>query len=70
MQLGEFIQTIEDVLGVEADKNYMEMQAGDVVRTYADVDDLIEDVEFAPNTPLKDGIQKFAVWYRDYYGAQ
>ncbi|KZZ44474.1 capsular biosynthesis protein CpsI [Thalassolituus sp. HI0120] len=70
VQLGEFIQTIEDVLGVEADKNYMEMQAGDVVRTYADVDDLIEDVEFAPNTPLKDGIQKFAVWYRDYYGAQ
>ena len=70
VQLGEFIQTIEDVLGVEADKNYMEMQAGDVVRTYANVDDLIEDVEFAPNTPLKDGIQKFAVWYRDYYGAQ
>ena len=48
----------------------MEMQAGDVVRTYANVDDLIEDVEFAPNTPLKDGIEKFAVWYRDYYGAQ
>jgi UDP-glucuronate 4-epimerase len=70
VQLGEFIQTIEDVLGVEADKNYMEMQAGDVVRTYANVDDLIEDVEFAPNTPLKDGIEKFAVWYRDYYGAQ
>lgn len=70
VQLGDFIQTIEDVLGVEADKNYMEMQAGDVVRTYANVDDLIEDVDFAPNTPLKDGIEKFAVWYRDYYGAK
>ena len=67
VQLGDFIQTIEDVLGVEANKNYMDMQAGDVVRTYANVDDLIEDVDFAPNTPLKDGIEKFAVWYRDYY---
>ena len=67
VELGDFIQTIEDVLGVEANKNYMEMQAGDVVRTYANVDDLIEDVDFAPNTPLKDGLEKFAVWYRDYY---
>ena len=67
VQLGDFIQTIEDVLGVEAKKNYMDMQAGDVVRTYANVDDLIEDVDFAPNTPLKEGIEKFALWYRDYY---
>lgn len=70
VQLGDFIQTIEDVLGVEANKNYMDMQAGDVVRTYANVDDLIEDVEFAPNTPLKDGLEKFAVWYRDYYAGK
>ncbi|WP_419810968.1 NAD-dependent epimerase [Bacterioplanoides sp.] len=70
VELGDFIQTIEDVLGVEANKNYMDMQAGDVVRTYANVDDLIEDVDFAPNTPLKEGIEKFAVWYRDYYSAK
>lgn len=67
VQLGEFIETIEDVLGVEANKNYMEMQAGDVKATYANVDDLIDDVDFAPNTPLKEGIEKFALWYRDFY---
>jgi len=67
VELGTFIQTIEDVLGIEANKNYMDMQAGDVVRTYANVDDLIEDVDFAPNTPLKDGIEKFASWYKEFY---
>jgi len=67
VELGTFIQTLEDVLGIEANKNYMDMQAGDVVRTYANVDDLIEDVDFAPNTPLKDGIEKFASWYKEFY---
>lgn len=67
VELGEFISTIESVLGVEANKHYMEMQPGDVLATYANVDDLIGDVGFAPNTPLKDGLEKFVAWYRDYY---
>ncbi len=67
VELGTFIETIEGALGVEADKNYMEMQPGDVLATYANVDDLAADVDFAPNTPLADGIGKFVDWYKDFY---
>ena len=67
VELGTFIKTIEGALGVEADKNYMEMQPGDVLATYANVDDLAADVDFAPNTPLADGIGTFVDWYRDFY---
>ncbi|MAS25596.1 MAG: capsular biosynthesis protein CpsI [Oceanospirillaceae bacterium] len=67
VELGTFIETIEQALGKEADKNYMEMQPGDVLATYANVDDLSADVGFAPNTPLADGIGKFVEWYRDFY---
>jgi UDP-glucuronate 4-epimerase len=67
VELGTFIETIEGALGVEADKNYMEMQPGDVLATYANVDDLAADVDFAPNTPLADGIGTFVDWYRDFY---
>ena len=45
----------------------MEMQPGDVLATYANVDDLAADVDFAPNTPLADGIGKFIAWYKDFY---
>ncbi|WP_430462380.1 NAD-dependent epimerase [Thalassolituus sp. LLYu03] len=67
VELGTFIETIENVLGKKAVKNYMDMQPGDVLATYANVDDLVEDVDFAPNTPLADGIERFARWYRDFY---
>ncbi len=67
VELGTFIETIENVLGKKANKNYMEMQPGDVLATYANVDDLVDDVDFAPNTPLADGIERFARWYRDFY---
>lgn len=67
VELGAFIETIEDVLGKKAVKNYMDMQPGDVLATYANVDDLVEDVDFAPNTPLATGIERFARWYRDFY---
>jgi len=45
------------------------LQPGDVVATYADVDDLIRDVGFKPETPIDVGIQRFVAWYREYYGA-
>jgi len=67
VELGTFIETIENVLGKKANKNYMEMKPGDVLATYANVDDLVEDVDFAPNTPLAEGIERFARWYRDFY---
>jgi len=67
VELGTFIETIEGALGVEADKHYMDMQPGDVLATYANVDDLAADVDFAPNTPLAEGIGKFVDWYKDFY---
>jgi len=43
------------------------LQPGDVPATYADVDDLIKDVDFKPNTPIEVGIRRFVEWYRDFY---
>jgi UDP-glucuronate 4-epimerase len=67
VELIEFIRVIEDSLGCQAQKEYMDLQPGDVPATYADVDDLIADVGFKPQTPINTGIQKFMDWYRDYY---
>jgi UDP-glucuronate 4-epimerase len=68
VQLMEFIQTIEQAVGKEAKKNYLPMQDGDVVATYADIDSLSEAVGFRPSTSLKEGITKFAQWYKTYHG--
>ena len=62
-----FIETIEKVLGKEAKKEFMGLQPGDVVATYADIDDLSKAVDFKPRTPLEEGIRKFIGWYKDYY---
>lgn len=67
VELGDFISTIENALGVEANKQYMDMEPGDVLATYANVDDLMSDVGFAPNTPLAKGIEQFVSWYRAFY---
>ncbi len=66
VELMDFIGTLERVLGVEAKKNFMPMQPGDVPVTYADTDDLRRDVGFAPSTPLSEGLQHWADWYRSY----
>ena len=68
VQLMDFIQTIEAAVGREAEKNYMGMQNGDVVATYANIDALTEAVGFKPSTPLKDGMEKFVSWYKEYHG--
>lgn len=67
VELGEFIETLEQELGVVAIKNYLPMQPGDVRSTHADVDDLRRDTGFSPTTPLKEGIARFVAWYRHYY---
>jgi UDP-glucuronate 4-epimerase len=67
VELTTFIETIEDVIGKKAQKNFMGLQAGDVPATYADIDDLIQDVGFKPSTPLETGIRSFIAWYKDYY---
>ena len=55
--------------GREAKKNFLPLQPGDVPATFADVDDLVADVGFAPSTPIEEGIARFVDWYRDYYKA-
>ncbi len=68
VELLEMINTLEEILGVQAIKDFQPMQPGDVPATYADVSDLARDVGFAPRTPLREGLERFVAWYRDYYG--
>ena len=68
VELMHFIEALEKCLDREAQKNMMPMQLGDVPETYADVDDLMRDVDFRPATPIEEGIAKFVEWYREYYG--
>ncbi|MEQ9564434.1 MAG: capsular biosynthesis protein CpsI, partial [Pseudomonadales bacterium] len=56
-------------LGMTAEKNMLPIQPGDVPATYADVDDLIADVGFKPETSVQDGIGRFVDWYRQYFSA-
>jgi UDP-glucuronate 4-epimerase len=67
VQLLEFIKEIENALGREAQKEFLDIQPGDVPATYADVDDLIADVGFKPETSITTGIRRFIDWYQDYY---
>lgn len=67
VQLLDFIKTLENSIGMEAKKNFLPMQDGDVVSTYADVDDLIKDFDYKPDTKLKDGIDEFVKWYKSFY---
>ena len=68
VQLTDFIANIETALGRKAQKEFLDLQPGDVVATYADIDDLIEDVGFKPNTSIDVGIERFIEWYGAYYG--
>jgi UDP-glucuronate 4-epimerase len=67
VELLHMIETLERALGREAIKHMTDIQPGDVPATYADVDDLIRDVGFAPATPLEVGIERFVDWYRNYF---
>jgi UDP-glucuronate 4-epimerase len=64
----EFIEAIERILGKTAKKHLLPMQPGDVPTTYADVDDLMQDVGFKPSTSIEEGLTQFINWYREYYG--
>lgn len=65
--LRRFITAIESACGKKAKENLLPMQAGDVPITYADIDELVEDIGFRPKTNIEDGIEKFVNWYRAYY---
>lgn len=68
VELMRFIETLEDALGMKAEKNLLPIQPGDVPATFADVDDLTQDVGFKPSTPIEEGIKKFIGWYREWTG--
>ena len=67
VELIKFIGVIEEKLGRKAIKNYLPMQEGDVPEALADVDDLMNEIDFKPSTPIEVGVGKFIDWYIDYY---
>ena len=68
--LRRFITAIEEACGKKAKENLLPMQPGDVPATYADIDELINDIDFIPKTSIEDGIAKFVEWYKAYYVEQ
>lgn len=67
VELLRYIEVLEDCLGKKAEKNLLPMQPGDVPDTYADVDDLVRDVDYRPDTPIEIGVKNFVDWYREFY---
>lgn len=67
VKLIDFIETIEKTLGMEAKKEFCDMQPGDVYKTFADVSDLEKDFGYSPDTSLENGIGKFVKWYNSYH---
>ena len=62
-----FIETLEEIIGIEAKKEYLPMQPGDVYQTYADVSELEKNFNFKPQTSIKEGLTEFVNWYREFY---
>lgn len=67
VKLLDFIEAIEQELGIEAIKEMKPLQAGDVPATFADVSDLVKDLNYKPETTVKEGIKQFITWYKNYY---
>lgn len=67
VELLHYIEVLENTLGIKAKMNLLPLQPGDVLDTYADVDALIKDVQYQPNTSIEQGIGEFVKWYKDFY---
>lgn len=67
VKLMDFIEAIENELGIKAEKNLLPMQPGDVPATWADVSDLVSNLDYKPDTSIKQGIKNFISWYREFY---
>ena len=65
-----YIEVIEQCLGRKAQKELLPLQLGDVPDTFADIDDLVNDVGYRPQTPIEVGVRNFVDWFCDYYGYQ
>jgi UDP-glucuronate 4-epimerase len=66
--LHRFIAAIEDSCKKKANKNFLPMQPGDVPITYADIDDLKNEIDFQPSTSIEEGISNFVNWYKHFKG--
>ena len=62
-----YIEAIEEALGLDAEKELLALQPGDVIDTYADVDDLVENFGYKPSMDVKKGVANFVNWYKEYY---
>ncbi|MBJ3591041.1 NAD-dependent epimerase [Salmonella enterica subsp. enterica serovar Saintpaul] len=67
VELMDYIKALEDALGIEAAKNMLPLQPGDVLETSADTRALYDVIGFKPETTVKDGVKNFVDWYRDFY---
>ena len=67
VELKRYIEVLEECLGKQAKQNLLPLQPGDVPETYADVDDLVQDVGYRPSTPVEVGVREFVAWYREHF---
>ncbi|MDP9200804.1 MAG: NAD-dependent epimerase [Gemmatimonadota bacterium] len=67
VELTRLIEVLEEALGRKAIRELVDLQPGDVPATYADVDDLVRDVGFKPDTPIEEGVRRFVEWYQEFY---
>jgi UDP-glucuronate 4-epimerase len=67
VKLIDFIEAIEKALGKKIEKKFLPLQAGDVPATYANVDDLVRDMDYKPSTSVQQGIDNFVYWYRKFF---
>ncbi|EHL72237.1 NAD-dependent epimerase [Bacillus smithii] len=67
VQLNDFIQVLEKHLGKKAIKKLLPIQPGDVPETFADIDELVKDIDYKPQVSIEEGIEKFVEWFKDYY---
>jgi UDP-glucuronate 4-epimerase len=63
----DFIEAVEKSLGKKAEKNFLQMQPGDVPATWANVDDLVDDFGYAPSITVEEGIDRFVKWYLEFF---
>jgi len=70
VELLEVVRLLEEAIGKKAIRELVPMQPGDVPATYADIDDLMREVDFKPATPIAEGIGRFVAWYKEYHGVR
>ena len=67
VELMSYIDALEKALGKKAIKNLLPLQPGDVPDTFASVNDLVDQFEYKPSTPVEQGVSNFVRWYREYF---